>query len=135
MHAGVVGGGDSGGAQLHTGNELVEQGRLAHPAVAAEEADAVAQGIAQGIESLAGGCRDDAALIAHILIEVDHHVLQSALIVVEQVVLVEHQHHRYAVGLGRGEEAVDEGGGSLGIVDRDQEEGLVYIGGDDMAGS
>ena len=102
--------------------------------VAAEEGDAVAQGIAQGIESLAGGCRDDAALIAHILIEVDHHVLQSALIVVEQVVLVEHQHHRYAVGLGRGEEAVDEGGGSLGIVDRDQEEGLVYIGGDDMAG-
>ena len=46
--------------------------------------------------------------------------------------LVEHEGDGYAVGFGRGEEAVDEGGGGLGIVDRDDQDALVEIGRYDM---
>ena len=51
----------------------------------------------------------------------------------EQVGLVENQHHGDAIGLGRGQETVDEGSGGLRIIDGDDKKHLVYIGRQDMA--
>ena len=51
----------------------------------------------------------------------------------EQVGLVENQHHGDAIGLGRGQETVDEGGGGLRIIDGDDKKHLVDIGRQDMA--
>ena len=54
-------------------------------------------------------------------------------LLVEEVSLVEDQHHRHPIGFGGSQETVDEGGGGLGIDDRDYQEGLIDVGGQDVA--
>ena len=56
-----------------------------------------------------------------------------AFISIEQVGLVEDQNHWDAIGFCRCQETVDEGRGGLGVVDSDQQEGLVDVGGEDVA--
>ena len=51
----------------------------------------------------------------------------------EQVGFIKHQYHGQAVSLGRSQEAVDESGRGLRIIDCNNEESLVYIGRNDMA--
>ena len=55
-----------------------------------------------------------------------------AFVSIEQVGLVEDQHHRHTIGFCGGQETVDEGGGGLGIDDRDYQEGLIDVGGQDV---
>ena len=54
-------------------------------------------------------------------------------LLIKEVGLVEDEHHRHTIGLCGGQETVDEGGGGLGIDDRDYQEGLIDVGGQDVA--
>ena len=50
----------------------------------------------------------------------------------KQVYLVEYQHRRNTVRLACGQESVNESGGSLGVIERNNQCHLVQIGGEDM---
>ena len=66
-------------------------------------------------------------MVTNRLVEVHHHLLVAHFVVVEQVGLVKHQHNWYAIGLGRGQKAVDKGCGSLGPVNGYDEQSLVDV--------
>ena len=51
----------------------------------------------------------------------------------EQVGLVEYQHHRDTVGFSGSKETVNESGGSLWIIHRDNQKNLIYVSRQDMA--
>ena len=133
MQAGVVGIGDLGGAEIGPGHEAIDEGGLPHPAVAAQEGDLAGQQRLEQIDAIARFGRDLQALVTDGFVECDHHLLVTGLVGIKQIGLVEYEDDRYAIGLGRGEEAVDEGGRGLGVVDGDNEQCLIDIGGDDMA--
>ena len=132
MKAGVVGIGDLGGAEVGAWHEAVDEGGLPYPAVAAKEGNLAGQQLLQGVDALACGRRNLQALVADGLIEGDHHLLIAGLVGREQVGLVEDEDNGHTIGLGRGEETIDESGRRLRIVDGDDEQRLIDIGGDDM---
>ena len=76
--------------------------------------------------------RNTLALITHGIVELHHHILIVQLVGREQVTLVEHQHHGNPVGLSRSQETVYEGCAGFRIVDSDNEESLIDIGGNDV---
>ena len=113
--------------------EQIEQRGFAYARVAAEQCYfAIEQG-AQGIDAVAGKRRHLIARITNVVVERHHHVLIVTLFVGEQVGLVKHQYHRYAVGLSRGEKAVDKRRGGLGMSHGDDQHRLVEVGSDDVA--
>ena len=120
-------------AQVGTRHELVDQRRLAHAAVAAEQGYLSHEHGAQPVEAVGCGSRDLQALIAHRLVKADHSLLIASFIVVEQVGLVEDDADGYTVGFGRGQETVDEGCGGLRMTYRDDKQCLVDIGRQDVA--
>lgn len=66
------------------------------------------------------------------LIQIHHHALIAQLVLVEQVGFIKNKGYGHAVGFCRCQEAVDEGEGGLWMVDGDDKECLIDIGGDDM---
>ena len=133
MHARIVGVAYLRRAQIDTGQQSVYNRRLAHSAVSAEQGDAVAQHLHELIHALTGLRRHGDTLVSHCLIKVGHHPLIAHETVVEQVCLVEHEHHGHTVGFGGGKETVDERRACLRTLHRNDEKRLVYVGCDDVA--
>ena len=129
----VVGGGDFGGAEVGIRDEAIDEGGFPHATVTTEQRDFPFEQGTQIFDAITRGGRDLFAGIADRLVELHHHLLVVQLVGVKAVGLVEDQHHRNAIGLGGGQEAVDEGRGGLGIVDRDHQEGLVDVCGNNVA--
>ena len=129
----VVGGGDFGGAEVGIRDEAIDERGFPHATVATEQRDLPFEQGTQIFDAITRGGRDLFAGIADCLVELHHHLLVVQLVGVKAVGLVEDQHHRDAIGLGGGQETVDEGRGGLGIVDRDHQEGLIDVGGDNVA--
>ena len=129
----VVGGGDFGGAEVGIRNEAVDEGGFPHATVTTEQRDLPFEQGTQIFDAITRGGRDLFAGIADCLVELHHHLLVVQLVGVKAVGLVEDQDHRDAIGLSGGQETVDEGRGGLGIVDRDHQEGLVDVCGNNVA--
>ena len=129
----VVGGGDFGGAEVGIRDEAIDERGFPHATVATEECDLPFEQGPQVLDAFARGGGDLFAGIADRLVELHHHLLVVQFVGIKTVGLVEDQHHRNAVGLGGGQEAVDEGCGGLGVVDSDHQESLIDVGGDDVA--
>ena len=129
----VMGIGDLCRTQVGMGHKAVDEGGFSHAAVATEQRDLPFEQGTQVFDAITRGGRDLFAGIADCLVELHHHLLVVQLVGVKAVGLVEDQDHRDAIGLSGGQEAVDEGCGGLGVVDRDHQEGLVDVGGDDVA--
>lgn len=71
--------------------------------------------------------------VADVLVEEAHGRLVAPLVLGEEVELVEGQDHGHAIGLRAGQETVDKGGACLRVVDRDDKQGLIDVGGEDVA--
>ena len=112
---------------------MIDEGRLAHTAVAAEQCNLVLQHRQYAVHTQSRSGRHSHTLVANRTIERHHHLLIVAFFVREDIGLVEHEHRRNAVSLGSGKKAVDENGACLRIVDRDDKESLVDIGSNDVA--
>ena len=93
---------DLGGAQVGTGYETVDERRLAHTAVAAEQRDFACKQRAKRFHAVARLSRNLTTLVADGLVERHHHLLVAALVVVEQVGLVKDEDDGHAVSLCRG---------------------------------
>ena len=133
MHARVVGLGDVGRAQVGPGQDGVDERRFAHAAVAAEERRLTLQQGQQArhVVGIMGGELHDG--VADVLVEEAHGRLVAPLVLGEEVEFVEGQDHGHAIGLRAGQETVDEGGACLRVVDRDDKQGLIDVGGEDVA--
>ena len=77
-------------------------------------------------------CTDGERGVTDRLVERTQFVEAVGLFRGEQVHLVEDQQGRHAVGFGSSQEAVDEDGAGLGMIDGDEQCHLVEVGGDDM---
>ena len=73
------------------------------------------------------------AVVVETLVELDEAVHLGGLLRGVEVSLVEEQDDGDAVGLGHGQEAVEEGGADGGVGDGDEEKDLVDVGGQDVA--
>ena len=133
VHARVVGLGDVGRAQVDPGQDGVDERRFAHAAVAAEERRLTLQQGQQTrhVVGIMGGELHDG--VADVLVEEAHGRLVAPLVLGEEVELVEGQDHGHAIGLRASQETVDEGGACLRVVDRDDKQGLIDVGGEDVA--
>ncbi len=132
VHARVVGVADFRRPQVGVGQNPVDQGRLAHAAVATEQRYLVLQ---QGDElpyALSCGGGDFMTRIADGLIERHHHAFVMQFVLRQQVGLVENEDNRHAIGLGRSQKTVNKDGACLRMVDRHEEESLVDIRSKDM---
>ena len=129
----VVGGGDFGGAEVGIRDEAVDEGGFPHPTVTTEQRNLPFEQGAQVFDAITRGSGDLFAGIADCLVELHHHLLVVQLVGIEAVSLVEDQDHRNAIGLSGGQETVNEGRGGLGVVDRDHQEGLVDVRGNNVA--
>ena len=132
MHTRVVGIGNLGCAEIGIGQETVDEGGFPHSTITAQHGDLTLEQLHHCLYAIASLCRDGATFIAHGLVEINHHVEIAQFVVIEDVHLIKYKDDRYAICLGRGKEAVDEGGGGLGIIDRDHQHCLIDIGGNDM---
>ena len=132
VHAFVVGRRDFSGLQVLVWQDGVDEGGLAHAGIARKERHLSLQGFLDGGDSLCMKGRHRIAGIADVRVEVHQPVQVPAFVVRIEVGLVEDQADGYAVGFGRGQEAVDEDGGGLRIVDGHDEQALVEVGGDDV---
>ena len=128
----VVGGGDFGGAEVGIRNEAVDESGFPHATVTTEQRDLPFEQGTQVFDAIARGGGDLFAGIADCLVELYHHLLVVQFVGIEAVGLVEDQDHRDAIGLSGGQETVDEGCGGLGVVDGDQQECLIDVGGNNM---
>jgi len=133
VHAHVMGIGELGGAEVDAWHETVDEGGLPHPTIAAEYGDLVFKQRTEVVDALSRLSGDLPTLVADGLVEVDHRLLITSFILVEQVGLIEDEHYWHVVGLGRRQEAVDERGAGLRVGHSDHQEGLIYIGRNDMA--
>lgn len=133
VHACVVGLADGCRPQVESWHEGVQQGRLPYAAVAAEDSDFRCEELSQLRDAFTVDGRGLQTLVADGRIDVDEQLLRLPFLFVEQVGLVEEQYDRHAVGFGRSEEAVDEGGACLRVCHRYDEYGLVDVGSDDVA--
>ena len=132
VHALVVRLGDFARPCFRAGQEGVDKGGFAHARIARKEGDGSAKFCLYLRKTLALGRRNFEAGIADGGVEVDEAVQIAQVVFIVEVGLVEEQDGGDAVGFGRGQEAVDEGGRSLRIVDGDDEHALVEVGGDDV---
>ena len=133
VHTRVVRVANFGRAKVYAWQNAVDGCRLAHAAVSAEQRNLIMQQRQQGIYAVALFGRDSHTLVAHGFVQRHHHVLIVSLFLRKQVGFIKHQYHGHAVSLGRSQEAVDESGRGLRIIDCNNEESLVYIGRNDMA--
>ena len=133
MGACLVGFADVGHALVGVGDEAIDERRFADTAVAAEEGNLAFEQGTEGFDAFARLCRDGMTLVADGFVELNHHLLIMQLVVGEQVGLIEYKYYGHAIGLGRRQETVDEGGGGLRAADGDDEQCLIDIGSEDMA--
>lgn len=110
-----------GSLDLRFGDEAVKQCALANSAVAAEQCHLVLEQVGESVESLSGLGRTLQTTVAQSIVEVGNVVEIVALILVEQVDLVEEDAYGHTIGLGTGKKAVDESGGRLGVRHGDDE--------------
>lgn len=132
VHTRVVGIGDLGSAEIGIGQETVDEGRFPHSTITAQHGDLTLEQLHHCFNTIASLCRDGATFISHRLVEINHHVEIAQFVVIEDVHLIKYKDNRYAICLGRGKKAIDEGCGGLGIIDRDHQHCLIDIGGNDM---
>ena len=133
VHACLVCFADIGHTLIGMGNKAIDERRLTHAAVAAEEGNLAFEQGAQLLYALPCRSRDGPALITNGLIEVHHHLLVVQLFVGEYVHLIKYKYHGYAIGLGGCQETVDERGGGLRTADGDDEQCLIDVGSEDVA--
>ena len=133
MRACVMGIADLCSLQISSRHQAVDERGLPHSTVATKQSDFISQQGTEFLDALARGCRYLSALVADGLVETYHELLVAQLVGIELVGLVEHQYDRYAIGLGRSQETVDEGSGSLWPLYGDDEKSLVDVGRNDMA--
>lgn len=100
VHAGVVGIADGGGAQVGAWYKVIDECGFAYAAVAREGIDFPSQERFELVHAFAGGGREGYGRVADLPVEREHHFLKVQLVGAEQVGLVEHEHHGYAVGFG-----------------------------------
>ena len=113
----IMGIGDFCCAEAGTRHQTVDKGRFPHTAVATEQCDLALQQRPEFFHAIALLSGDGTALIANSLIERDKHLLVIALVIIEQVGLIEDEHHWHTISLSGGEETVDKCGGCLRIID------------------
>ena len=121
------------GACVGLGHERVEQGRLAHSRVSGQQGGLSFQQLLERFDARAVESRHGQALVVHAAVYVAEQFQACFLLVVEFVHLVEGDAHRHAVCLGRGQEAVDEGGARFGPCERHHQQGQVHVGGQYVA--
>ncbi len=132
VHAGAVAGGDGACAQAEVGQQGVDEGGLAHSGVAGEQGDAALDLLAQFVEALALYGGDAQAGVADAGVELHEAVGVAQLVEVVGVFFVDDDGDGDVVGLRGCQEAVDEGGGGLGVAEGDDEEAAVDVGGYDV---
>lgn len=132
VHAFVVVFGDVARAQVYAGYQFIDNRRLADARMTRQEGDFVFQLGLQGVQSFAGGGAEFQTGIADGGIEVDEALQIFLVFPVIPVDFVENQFDGYAIGFGRGQEAVDKHGGGNGVIDGYDQHRLVEVGGDDV---
>ena len=133
VHPRAVGVGNFGRLHLRIGNELIEQRAFAHARMSGQKGDFPREPWTQCFQSVAGERRNLVHLVAHVGVDVREVVGRDAFVVGQIVHFVEHQHDGDAIGFGRSQEAVDESGAGLGARQGGHQEGLVDVGGEDVA--
>ena len=132
VHAGVVHGRDFGGAQIEPWDEAVDQCGFANAGVARHQSDFAVEHGLQLVHADAFGGGYGHGFVADALVEILHAVEQFAVVLIEDVDLVDGQDGRHVVGFGGGEKAVDKGGGGGGVRQGHDQESLVDVGSDDV---
>ena len=124
---------DGGCLQVGTWYQAVDERALPHSAIAAQQVHLSFRHGKQlaDAQSRSGGKLH--ALVTHLPVERQHHLLVVFLLRSKDVGLVERQHHGHTISLGASQKAVYESGGSLRIVDGDYQNGLVNVSRKDMA--
>ena len=102
MLACMVGIADLCSTQVSVGHETVDQGGFPHTAVPAEQGNLLLQQRTECLYALSCLGGDGNAVIADVLIERHHHLLVTQQVGIEQVGLIEDEHHRHTISFGRG---------------------------------
>ena len=124
---------NGGCLQVGTRYQAVDERALPHSTIAAQQIDLSPGHREQFFNAHARSGGKLQALVAHLPIERQHHLLVAFLLRSKDVGLVECQHHGHTISLGASQKAVYESGGSLRIVDGDYQNGLVNVSRKDMA--
>ena len=132
VHALVVYGRDFARAGSGVGQDGVDESRLAYARIARKEGDASFKLLLQRVNALAGEGRYFVAGIADGGVEVYQCVQVAQVVFLIGIRFVEYKMYGDAVGFGRGEETVDEGGRRFGIVDGNYQHALVEVGRQDV---
>ena len=132
VHALVVGGGYFARPCRGFRQDDVDEGGFAYARMARKQGDAPAKFGLEEVDARALCGRHLEAGVADGGVEADEAVQVAEVGLVVSVRLVEYELYRNAIGFGRGQKTVDEGGRSFGIVDGDDEQALVEVGGDDV---
>ena len=132
VHASLVGITDISGTQVGIGHETIDERRLAYARIAAEQGYLTLQQRAQGLYSVTRLSRDSMTLVANGLIEVYHHLLVAALVVIQLVALIKYKYYRHTIGLSRSQKAVDKGSAGLWTCHSDNQQSLVDVGSEDV---
>ena len=118
--------------QVQPGLYFVYQRRLAGAGVSGYDADFVFQDFAHGFESVFVAGRDGQRTVAKVLVDGASVFEVFEMLLVVAINLVENKNDRNVVGFGRRKEAVDEDGCGDGVVDGDEQQRLVDVGGKDV---
>ena len=119
-------------AGVGVGQDGVDEGRLAYARIARKEGDASLELLLQCVNALACEGRYLVAGVADGGVEVYQCVQVAQVVFLIGIRFVEYKVYGDAVGFGRGEETVDEGGRRFGIVDGNYQHALVEVGCQDM---
>ena len=115
----------------------IEQGALAHTAIAGEERGLAVQYFSEGFYAtealLIVEGRDTIAGITDAFVETEEELQEVLVFLVEKVHLVEDEDYGHTVCLGSSQETVYEGGAGFGMAQCHHEGSLVHIGRDDVA--
>ena len=133
VHTHVVGIAEFGGAKIDTRHETIDESGLPYPTIAAEYSDFVFKQLTEVVDALTRLGRHLTAFIAYGLVEIDHRLLIAPFIIIEQVGLIEDEHHWHTIGLGGSQKTVYERGAGLRVCHRNHQKGLVHIRCNDMA--
>lgn len=132
MHALIVDVTELGCAGVDIGDEVVEERGLADSTVAGKESDLAGEFVKELVDALSCLDRDRKDGIADGAIEVGEIVGILLLLSIVEVNLVDDQDGRHVVGLGCGQESIDEGGRGLWMADGHHEQDEIEVGGQDM---
>ena len=132
MHTRIVGIADLRRTQVGTRHQAVNERRLTHTTITTEQRYLTIQHRVQLFNALARLCRYLTTLIANRLVQIHHSLLIAQRILIQQVRLVEYQHHRYTISLSRSQETVNKGCRGLRVSHGHYQESLVHISRNDM---